>query len=276
MKPWVLTAIKSAQKELDSRMWENEPTQETTEARRITLIKRLRRYHDGETRFIELAEKLDNCRKSAPCCSGGCPHCAWLFQRWFVAASLKPIKQLKNSGIRYGISIVPEFEIALADELLDINVTNLNRTLKRRLKACGITQAITGLDISLNTDRINGEPSVYSIHYYCVTSTEDPKALKAFLLKCFPKSDHIPRPTASTIFRNGPYCRSYAMKPEFQKRTRVKIFKNDRDQRNTNKGKLGAKEATLTALFADQIGLDERLILTGHTTVLSSKTVAIV
>jgi hypothetical protein len=42
-KPWVITAIKSAQKELGSRIWENDPTQETIEARRITLIKRLRR-----------------------------------------------------------------------------------------------------------------------------------------------------------------------------------------------------------------------------------------
>jgi hypothetical protein len=262
-KPWVLTAIISAQRDYDGRMWRNEPRTDEIEQRRRTLIQQIRRYKKSETTYIELAERVDNCSPRSLCGSGACPRCAWLFQRWFVKSSRDPIKLLKSSGNRRAITIVPAEGVIAPDRLPDFDATNLNRTFKSRLKNAGVRQAIAGMDISYNVDLDRDTQPAFSIHYYCVASIEK----SGGITDEFPSSTVVARPIRTSQFKNTPYRLSYVLKPHFYKRVSAERQKNGRVQKNTDSGKIPAALAPLLALFLDRIGLDSRLLLSGYTIV---------
>jgi hypothetical protein len=189
-------------------------------------------------------------------------------------------EQIDNKGRELvAINIVPCIPMAQLGQLNSVDITNLQRRLKYKLKQAKITVALGGIDFSFNEDRGAKYPSFWCPHFYLITSTEDKKKLSKTLRELFRESDIVPRPVKISRFKNTARRLSYALKMNFKRRIGYHETKNKngkiRSCRNTSRDKLRAAERLELFIYLDKIGLAHRVIFWGAKPVVKSSRVKI-
>src|SRR5262249_32298032 len=82
-EPWIKVALAQEDTEPRHKLWNNEPTAayfSTERKRRVRFLRSLKAHVSAKA----IAKQLDRCVKNDRCCSGACPECAHLLQRWTI------------------------------------------------------------------------------------------------------------------------------------------------------------------------------------------------
>jgi hypothetical protein len=176
------------------------------------------------------------------------------------------------------VSLVPFAFLRDAGHLAALDIANLVRSIKSKLKRANIDSALGGIDFSFN-EHIDGKYAPgWCPHIYVITSTPNRKKLKEALRELFPSNDAVPRPVKIVKFENTAYRRSYALKMWFCRRVGyddVERCDNSGKCRNTSRDKLRVAERLELFMHLDQIGLASRVFFLGAKPVMKSSRVTI-
>jgi hypothetical protein len=281
VKPWVAKAISEEEEKPNGLLWENEPSKESRTDNRVRLIKFLYKYEKQSPVLRSIIGRLELCQPKNRCCSGACPECGRLLQRWFVRRSKRIIENAitKNHQL-IAISIIPSRPIMRPGQLAELSLINFQRRLKSALDKIDLGAAIGGIDFSFNEDRDDEYLSFWCPHFYLITSTSNRMRLKRLLQQHFKRDFRIPRPIKIADFDNSPGRRSYAYKIEFFRRIGYNARKTNQDGttrkcRETSRDKLRAAARLELIAYLDQCGLDERFVFRGVKPVVGSNGVCI-
>jgi hypothetical protein len=109
VKTWVVKAIAEESNNPPDRMWKGEPSAETISEEQLKRILFLRKHGKSDPTLNLIAECIEKCEIDDRCCSGACPQCSRLFQRFYVRQSRKPIQDIiAHEGKELiGICIIP-------------------------------------------------------------------------------------------------------------------------------------------------------------------------
>jgi hypothetical protein len=281
VKPWVPKAIAGEDQKPKTQLWEGEPTEDGQKVARLWRIKFLRKYEKDNPLIKAIADRLAACRKENRCCSGACPECGWLLQRWFVRKSKVFISDVidKDDQQLVAITIIPSQPIIAPGQLNKFYLDDLQRRLKFALDKAGLGAAIGGIDFSFNEDREEKYPPFWCIHSYIVTSVANKESVKRLLKEVYKRDARIPRPVKISKFENSRWRRSYVFKITFPRRVGYDALKIqnglDRKCRNTSRDKLRAKERLELFSYLDQCALTNRFIFRGAKPTISSSRVTI-
>jgi hypothetical protein len=262
-KAWVPKAIANEDQRSKTQLWPDEPTNEHQKIERRRLIRFFRKNGKNSSLIKAVANRLALCARNNRCCSGACPECGWLLQRWFVRKSKALIRDEVNKPGQQlvAISIIPSDPIIRLCKLHTLSIKNFQRRLKYALGKIGLDVTIGAIDFSFNEDK-NGYASFWSPHFYLITSitNSDKRLLKEF----FKPDTRIPRPVKISPFISSAWRRSYAFKTVFRRRVGYDALKTkngvSRKCRNTSHDKLRARERLELFTYLDQIGLADRFI----------------
>jgi hypothetical protein len=278
-KLWVSEAVAREDKMFD-KLWRGERTPDDEYDERLRRIKILRKYYDTHSQAAIVANRLENCEQGARCCSGACPECSHLLQRWFVRRSKRFIADYleKPETDLVAVSIIPIKSTARTGKLEKISAANCLRRLKYALQQAGIKVAIGGMDFSFNEDAKGKYKSFWCQHYYIITYALDLNKLKKALKKYFLDTEAVPRPVKISPFENKPRRRSYPLKTIFKRRIGYKAIKTNnfgrkRKCRNTRRDRLRSRERFELFMYLDKIGLAQRPFFLGLRPHVSSKRV---
>ena len=264
VKPWVLTAIAEEEERLGKQLWEKEPSAEFQLNERLRRIRLLRKCATEMRQCERIADRLNSCEPKDRCCSGACPECGRLLQRWFARKSKSLIHDEidKFNHQLVALSIIPSWSTTRPGKLHTLDLTNVQRRLKYALDKADIGVLIGGIDFSFNEDRDGRFEPFWSPHFYLITSVDDERKLKRQLKHAFKGGPVIPRPVKVSRFDNLALRRSYAFKMVFHRRIGM-TNENRRDGRkcrDTSHDKLRAPERLELFAYLDQAGFEQRLI----------------
>jgi hypothetical protein len=112
-KTWVIKAITEESRNPPDEMWEGEPNAETISEEHLKQIRFLRKHGKSDSELNSIADCLELCEPRNPCCSGACPQCSRLFQRFYVRQSRKQIQDIiaREGKELIGICIIPSFRL---------------------------------------------------------------------------------------------------------------------------------------------------------------------
>jgi hypothetical protein len=277
IKAWVVKAIAEESKKSPDQMWENEPSAETISKEQLKRIRFLRKHGKSDSELNSIADCLEHCEQNQ-CCSGACPQCSRLFQRFYVRQSRKPIQDIiaREGKELIGICIIPFSPLVRPGQLKNFSIANFTRRIKAALDKAGVKCAIGGVDFSFNEDRENEWQPFICPHIYLITSTDDREKLHQALETIFPETDEVPRPKHLPLFQNNAYRRSYSLKMIFKRRiSHYKIRKDNptKKSRNTSNDDLRVDQRIELYRYLHQIGLAARVIFRGLKPVISSSKV---
>src|ERR1035437_8044813 len=79
--------------------------------KQLKRIRFLRKHGRLDSELNSIADCLELCEPRNPCCSGACPQCSRLFQRFYVRRSRKQIQDIiaREGKELIGICIIPSF-----------------------------------------------------------------------------------------------------------------------------------------------------------------------
>jgi hypothetical protein len=267
VKPWVSRAIAQEEKNPDTRLWKKERSAEFQYEERLRRVRFFRKHEDHESSARAIADRLELCERYNRCCSGSCPECGRLIQRWFVRKSKYLLRDVidKADHQLVAMTIVPAKPIIGVGNLHTLDIGNLRRRLIYALDKAGIKMAIGAIDFSYNEDKQSQYNGFWSAHFYIITSVSNRARVKKILKQLFPAKRRIPRPVKISAFDNAARRRSYAFKIQFNRRIGINAIKTDRNGitrkcRNTSRDKLRAAERFELFTCLDQIGFAERFI----------------
>ncbi len=277
IKPWAQKAIAEEEQKPNEQLWRGERSAEYQLNERMRLIRFFRKYQNSGPLYKYISDRLELCEKNNRCCSGACPECGRLLQRWFVRKSRYLIRDvLDTTGQQLvAITIIPAKPIIRPGKLHTLEVGNLLRRLQYALDKAGIDIAMGAIDFSFNEDKDGKYKPFWSAHVYIITSIANEARVKKILKKLFPSKQRIPRPIKISAFNNSRRRRSYAFKIQFKRRVGVDTFKTKKDGmtrkcRNTSRQRLRAVERLELFMYLDQIGLAERFIFRSVKPVIKS------
>jgi hypothetical protein len=266
-KAWVIKAIAEESKKPPDKMWEGEPSAETISEEQLKRIRFLRKHGKTDTTLNLIADCLDQCENGNRCCSGACPECSRLFQRFYVRQSRKQIQDIiaREGKELIAICIIPSSPIVYHGQLKHFSIGNFQRRIKTALDAANIKSGIGGIDFSFNEDRENKWQPFICPHIYLITSTNNKEALRRILKSIFKISVEIIRPIKLPKFSNTARRRSYSLKMIFK--LRISYYKMRKEKqtksRNTSYDKLRASERIELFKYLHQIGFAARVIFRG-------------
>jgi hypothetical protein len=264
VKPWVRTAIAEEDHKPNNQLWKKEPSAEYQLNERLCRIRFLRKYGKCNPVLNAIADRLELCEQNNRCCSGACPECGRLIQRWFVRKSKRLIRDHieKADHELVAITIIPATPIIGPGNLHTLSLLNMQRRLKYALEKASLDIVIGGIDFSFNEDRDGKYEPFWSPHFYLITSVNDERKLKRQLKKNFKAAPGIPRPVKKTGFDNSATRRSYAFKMVFERRIGITNENrwDGRKCRNTSRDKLRAAERLELFAYLDRVGFEQRLI----------------
>ena len=268
VKTWVVKAIAEENKKPPDKLWEGEPSAETISDEQLKRIKFLRKHGKTNPTLILIADCLEQCDSRNPCCSGACPQCSRLFQRFYVRQSKKPIRDIiaREGKELIGICIIPSSPLVHPGQLKHFSIANFQRRIKAALDAANINSGIGGIDFSFNEDRDQQWHPFICPHIYLITSTDDREKLHQALETIFPETDEVPRPIKLPLFHNNAYRRSYSLKMIFKRRiSHYKIRKDNptKKSRNTSNDDLRVDQRIELFRYLHQIGFAARVIFRG-------------
>jgi hypothetical protein len=267
IKAWVIKAIGEESNNPPDRMWKDEPSAETISEEHLKRIRFLRKHGKTDSELNSIADCLELCEPRNPCCSGACPQCSRLFQRFYVRQSRKPIQNIiaREGKELIGICIIPSFPLVRPGQLKNFSIANFQRRIKAALDIAGVKCAIGGIDFSFNEDRDQQWQPFICPHIYLITSTDDREKLHQALETIFPETDEVPRPKHLPLFKNNAYRRSYSLKMIFKRRISYYKMRKEKQtkSRNTSNDKLRVDQRIELFKYLHQIGLAARVIFRG-------------
>jgi hypothetical protein len=268
IKAWVIKTIGEESNNPPDRMWEGEPSAETISDEQLKRIRFLRKHGKSDSELNSIADCLELCEPSNPCCSGACPQCSRLFQRFYVRQSKKPIQDIiaRERKELIGICIIPSSSLVRPGQLKNFSIANFQRRIKAALDTANVNSGIGGIDFSFNEDRDQQWQPFICPHIYLITSTDDREKLHQALETIFPETDEVPRPVKLPRFKNNAYRRSYSLKMRFK--LRISHYKTRKDNptkksRNTSNDDLRVDQRIELYRYLHQIGLAARVIFRG-------------
>ena len=248
-------------------MWKKEPTAEYQFNERLRRIRFLRKYGKKDPELLLIADCLEQCEPRNRCCSGACPECSRLFQRFYVRHSKKPIRDIiaREGKELIGICIIPSSPLVRHGQLKYFSIANFQRRIKTALDAANVKSGIGGVDFSFNEDREKKWQPFICQHIYLIASTDDREKPRRNLQKIFPKIDEVNRPIKLPLFHNNAYRRSYSLKMIFKRR--ISYYKMRKEKptksRNTSTDKLRVDQRIELFKYLHKIGLAARIIFRG-------------
>lgn len=267
-KAWVIKAIAEESKKPADQMWNGEPSAETIFEEQLKRIRFLRKHGKSDSELNSIADCLELCEPRNLCCSGACPQCSRLFQRFYVRRSRNVIRDIiaREGNDLIGICIIPSSPLVRPGQLKNFSIANFKRRIKAALDKAGVKCAIGGIDFSFNEDRENQWQPFTCPHIYLIASTDDREKLRRTLKKNFLKTDEVKRPIKLPLFHNNAYRRSYSLKMIFK--LRISHYKKRKDDptkksRNTSTDKLRVDQRIELYRYLHQIGLAARVIFRG-------------
>jgi hypothetical protein len=268
VKTWVIKAIAEESKNPPDRMWKNEPSAETISEEQLKRIRFLRKHGNSDSELNSIADCLELCEQRNPCCSGACPQCSRLFQRFYVRQSRNPIQDIiaREGKELIALCIIPSSPLVRPGQLKNFSIANFTRRIKAALDKAGVKCAIGGIDFSFNEDHDQQWQSFICPHIYLITSTDDREKLRRTLKKIFLKTDEVKRPIKLPLFHNNAYRRSYSLKMIFK--LRISYYKMRKDNptkksKNTSNDDLRVDQRIELYRYHHQIGLAARVIFRG-------------
>jgi hypothetical protein len=144
VRPWVIKAIAEEDQKPNTQLWEGEPSAKYRISERLRLIRFLRTHEKHNPSAKNIATRLELCERNNRCCSGACPECGRLLQRWLVRKSKSLIRDAvdKDDHELVAITIIPATPIIGPGKLHTLDIQNLQRRLKYALDKAGIKIAI--------------------------------------------------------------------------------------------------------------------------------------
>jgi hypothetical protein len=135
VRSWVPKAIAEEDQKPNCILWKGGPTEDDQIAERLRRIKLCRKHQNEFPSLKVIADRLERCAPKARCCSGACPECGRLLQRWFVRKSKALIRDAidKTDHQPVAITIIPPRPI--------IRVRKLH-TPKRRWRQSALIRAV--------------------------------------------------------------------------------------------------------------------------------------
>jgi hypothetical protein len=268
IKAWVIKAIGEERTNPPDRMWEGEPSAETISEEQLKRIRFLRKHGKSDSELNSIADCLDQCENGNPCCSGACPQCSRLFQRFYVRQSRKPIQDIiaREGKTLIGVCIIPSSPLVRPGQLKNFSIANFQRRIKAALDTANVKSGIGGIDFSFNEDRDQQWQPFICPHIYLIASTDDREKLHQALETIFPETDEVPRPIKLPLFQNNAYRRSYSLKMIFKRRiSYYKIRKDNptKKSRNTSNDDLRVDQRIELYRYLHQIGFAARVIFRG-------------
>lgn len=271
VKPWVRKAIAEEDEKPNTQLWRKEPSADYQRDERLRRIRFLRKHEQSILHIKAVAERLELCGQNSRCCSGACPECGRLLQRWFVRNSKALIRDVINQSDQrlVAITIIPADPIIKPGQLCGFSIVNFQRRLKSALDKAKLGIAIGGIDFSFNEDKKGKYRPFWSPHIYLITSTANKKKVHKALTKIYkPSKKRVPKPIYISPFENTAERRSYAVKMTFERRIGFDAEKTKSDGtirkcRNTSHDRLRAKERLELFIYLDQCGLANRFIFRG-------------
>jgi hypothetical protein len=264
IKPWVIKAIAEEEQKLNTQLWDDEPSVEFQYAERLRRIRLLRKHMKSDSILQSIIDRLESCEKYSRCCSGACPECGRLLQRWFVRRSKKLIRHEieKPDQQLVAISIIPSTPIIRPGKLHTFSIKNMQRRLKDAIKKTDLGIIIVGgVDFSFNEDAEDKYQPFWCPHFDLLTSIASTnKVLNALTEIYKPDGKRIPKPVLTTPIENRAYRRSYALKITFKRRIGVLKKTSDRTFRDTSRDKLRAAERLELFRYLDQVGFADRFV----------------
>ncbi|HEY1981930.1 MAG TPA: hypothetical protein VGH13_17790 [Xanthobacteraceae bacterium] len=265
--PWIRTAIADEEQRPTTQLWKQEPSAEFQYKRRLKLIRFCRKHGKDDLRINAIADQLELCEQYTRCCSGACPECGRLIQRWFVRKSKRIIRDVidKADYQLVAITIIPAKPIIRLGELHGFNIDNALRRLRYALDKAGIAIAIGGVDFSYNEDRDGNYKPFWCPHYYIIAAVKDRKRIRRLIKEIFQPDRRIPRPVKISTFNNSSRRRSYAYKTTFVRRVGIDTDKINKDGttrscRDTSTQRLRAAERLELFTYLDRVGFAGRFI----------------
>ena len=244
-------------------MWKKEPTAEYQFNERLRRIRFLRKHGKIDPELLLIADCLEQCEPRNRCCSGACPECSRLFQRFYVRQSKKPIRDIiaREGYELIGICIIPSSPLVRPGQLKHFSIANFQRRIKAALNSVGIKSGIGGVDFSFNEDREQEWQPFICLHIYFISSQK----LRRTLKKSFLKIDEVRRPIKLPLFDNNAYRRSYSLKMIFKRR--ISYYKMRKEKptksRTTSNDKLHVDQRIELFKYLHKIGLAPRIIFRG-------------
>jgi len=228
----------------------------------------LRKKHKPDRASLRLAKKLARCKASQRCRSLACPQCAYAVQNVVTAVATAFVKAQPDATRLVAVSVVPADGTTQPGNLsIDQHQRNIRRW-KERLGKAGVTWFIGATDWSFNEHAQDRYVPHWSEHFYGITTTDDPEALKRSLQKQFSKTDAIPRPVKIKPWDRDEQALRYMLKTDFFRRIGTdngqRAKKNSPEKRKcraTDKQPLRSREKRELLVHLDQIGIQGRLIL---------------
>jgi hypothetical protein len=268
VKTWVVKAIAEERTNPPDRMWNGEPSAETISEEQLKRIRFLRKHGKSDSELNSIADCLELCEPRNPCCSGACPECSRLFQRFYVRQSRKPIQDIiaREGKELIGICIVPSSPIVRPGQLKHFSLANFQRRIKTALDTANVKSEIGGVDFSFNEDRQNEWQPFICPHIYLIASTDDREKLHQALETIFPETDEVPRPKHLPLFKNNAYRRSYSLKMIFKRRVSYYKMRKEnptKKSRNTSNDDLRVDQRIELYRYLHQIGFAARVIFRG-------------
>jgi hypothetical protein len=266
-KAWVVKAIAEESNNPPDRMWEGEPSAETISEEQLKRIRFLRKHGKSDSELNSIADCLEQCEKGNPCCSGACPQCSRLFQRFYVRQSRKPIQDIiaREGKELIALCIIPSSSIIRPGQLKNFSIANFQRRVKAALDTANVNSGIGGIDFSFNEDRDQQWQPFICPHIYLIASTDDREKLHQALKKIFRKTDEVKRQIKLPHFQNNAYRRSYSLKMIFKRRISYYKLRKEKQtkSRNTSNDKLCVDQRIELFKYLHKIGLAARVIFRG-------------
>ena len=266
-KAWVVKAIAEESKNPPDHMWKKKSTAEYQFNERLRQIRFLRKHGTKDPELLLISDCLEQCEPGNRCCSGACPECSRLFQRFYVRRSKKPIRDIiaREGKELIGICIIPSSPLVRPGQLKHFSIVNFQRRIKAALDAANVKSGIGGVDFSFNEDReIKWQPFI-CLHIYLIAATDNREKLRRALKKIFLKIDEVRRPIKLPLFDNNAYRRSYSLKMIFKRR--ISYYKMRKEKptksRNTSNDDLRVDQRIELFKYLHQIGLAARIIFRG-------------
>jgi hypothetical protein len=277
IRPWVKNAIAEEEQKPNGQLWKKEPSAEFQYNERLRRIRFLRKREKNDASSKQFADRLELCDRNSRCCSGACPECGRLLQRWFVRKSKNLIRDVVDKADHQlvAITIIPSKPIIRPGKLHTLDIQNLRRRLLYALDKADIEVAIGAIDFSFNEDKEGNYDPFWCAHYYVITSVANQARVKQTLKQFFSSSRRIPRPIKISQFTNSRQRMSYAFKTQFNRRMGFDTVMNRNDGmtrkcRNTSRDKLRAAERLELFMYLDRIGFSERFIFCGVKPIIES------
>ncbi len=251
-------------------------TSETAVNERGLLVKALRR--NGSAEALELAGRMDLCRRGRRCLSGACPACARAAQRLFVHACRDLFDDHGQDMLAVNVVChwagIDRGRLAEHDDLFEETRGRLRSAL-----ADVAVRAVGGFDVSLNTHEADAFEPYWAPHALIVAPARRLKLLHGDFREWFPPGDDTPRPVRMSKFDGEARGFAYALKPEFSRRISLEprlLADGSRSTFGTRNKTISGTDRVELALALDRAGLDGRLFMRGYVLVTSGGDVEIV